>query len=409
VILAQAFQRFVLDLDGVVWTGSKTIPGAPETIRSLRDAGKRLCFVTNNSGGTHERYAKKLADHGTGGAVEEIVTSADATAKLLERTVPGLRGRATFVIGGEGLTNAVAGTGARVVGVEEGADTTLVVVGIDRQLTYDKLRAASLAIQRGAMFVASNADATYPASDGFWPGAGAIVAAIRTATKVEPAVAGKPQRAILELARERLGGSPALVVGDRLETDVAAARAMEWPSALVLTGASGVPDLATSEHWPDFVLRKPTDLLEDLPHAKVRPGAGPDLPAIATMLQHGGLLTGAARERLGRTVVAETDDRAVIATAAWELVGDAALLRSVAVDPEHQRSGSGTLIVAGALRRIVQSGIREVWLGTKEAEPFFAGCGFARVPREEVPDAILDHPQIARECPTDASLMRLPF
>lgn len=406
MILAQAFARFVFDLDGVVWAGDESIAGAPETIRALRDGGKRLCFVTNNSGRTHETYAKKLAAMGAGGSPEEIVTSADATARLLRRIVPGLRGRATFVIGGEGLTQAVAGTGARVVDATEGADCTLVVVGIDRELTYEKLRAAALAIQRGAGFVASNTDATYPAADGFEPGAGSIVAALRTATGVEPAVAGKPEAAIMEIARDRLGGAPALVVGDRLETDVAAARAIGWPAALVLTGASRVPDLAVAQVWPDFVLRRLTDVLEDRPHPEVRAASGPDLPAIATMLHAGGLMSGAAHERLGRTIVAVVDRRPV-ATAAWEVVGDAALLRSVAVAPERRAAGAGTLVVAGALRRIAEAGIRDVWLATADAERFFSGCGFETVPREDVPADVLEHPQVARECPSDAALMRL--
>lgn len=406
MILAQAFARFVFDLDGVIWRGAHPIPGAPETIRALRDAGRRVCFVTNNSSATHHAYAEKLAAFGAGGSADEVISSADATARLLTRTVDGLRGRAAFVVGGDGLRSAMAGVGLRIVEGEEALDASLVVVGWDRELTYEKIRLASLAIQRGAAFYASNRDASYPAPDGNWPGAGAIVAAIRTATGVEPIVAGKPEPTMLEVAAEVLGGSPALVVGDRLDTDIAAARAIGWPSALVLTGVTGVPELAMGDFWPDIVLRRVSELLDDRPGAEIRPATGPDLPHIANLLHEGGLISGAARERLGRTVVAEADRRP-IATAAWEQVDDAALLRSVAVDATVRGRGTGMLVVAAALRQIVQGGARDVYLVTADQEPFFTRCGFRTVERASVPAAVSMHPQVARECSPSAPIMHL--
>lgn len=404
MILAQAFSRFVFDLDGVIWRGDEPLPGAPETVRALRDAGKQVCFVTNNSSELAETYAKKLARMGAGGAPEEVVTSADATARLIEREVPGARGRLAFVVGGEGLRTAIASLGMRIADGEEGTDASVVAVGLDRSLTFDTIRIASLAIARGAAFVASNTDATYPAPEGFWPGAGSIVAAVATATGARPLVAGKPDPAMLEIAADRLGGAPALVVGDRVETDILCAHAAGWPSAIVLTGVTSVADLAAAPAWPDFIVRTLSELLEDRPHPVIRPAAGPDLPQIATILHAAGLISGAARERLGRTVVGELDRR-VIATAAWEVLDDAALLRSVAVLPEHRGSGVGVALVAGALRRIATSGIRDVYLVTQDAEKFFASCGFARVDRDVLPQAIASHPQITRECPASAPAM----
>jgi 4-nitrophenyl phosphatase len=406
VILAQAFQRFVLDLDGVVWTGDEPVPGAPETIRSLRDAGKRLAFVTNNSSQTHESYAKKLADVGAQGEESEIVTSADAVARLMESSIPALRGRAAYVIGGPGLLERVAGLGVRISSGDDPSECSIVVVGWDRELTYEKLRRATLAIRAGATFIASNADATYPAPDGLWPGCGATVAALRTSTGVEPIVAGKPKPLMLEVAQDRVGGSPALMIGDRIETDIVAAQAVGWPSTLVLTGATGVPELATAPAWPDFVLKRLSDILEDLPHPQLRAATGPDLPAIASLLHEGGLPAGAARERVGRTVVAESDRR-VIATAAWEPAGDVALVRSVAVAPEHRGTGAGLLVVAAALRQAARAGIRDVYLVTTDAEGFFARCGFRTIPRDEMPEAVANHKQITRECPATAPVMRL--
>ncbi len=406
MILAQAFSRFVFDLDGVIWRGNQPIEGAPATVRALRDAGKRVAFVTNNSGLTGERYAKKLNDMGAGGAVEEIVSSADATARLLQKEIPGIRGRAVMVIGGEGLRVALEPLGVRIVEGEEALDASVVVVGIDRALTYDKLRIATLAIRDGATFVASNTDATYPIAEGLIPGAGAIVAALVTATGVQPLVAGKPQPTLLEVAGQRLGGAPALMIGDRVDTDIMAALAAGWPSALVLTGATGVPDLAAAAAWPDFLIRRLPDLLADLPHPQVRPASGPDLPQIASLLHGGGLMSGAARERLGRTIVAEAD-RKSIGTASWELLPSGALLRSIAVQDTRRANGVGTLIVAAALRRILEMGQRDVYLLTEGAAPFFTSCGFREIDRDDLPDDLADHPQVVRECTVGAHAMHL--
>jgi 4-nitrophenyl phosphatase len=406
VILAQAFQRFVLDLDGVVWTGDEPVPGAPETIRSLRDAGKRLAFVTNNSWQTSEAYAKKLADVGAQGEESEIVTSSDAVARLMQAKIPALRGRAGYVIGGPGLVERVAELGVRISDGADPAECSIVIVGMDRELTYDKLRIATLAIRAGATFVASNTDATYPTTEGLWPGCGAIVSALRTSTGVEPLVAGKPEPLMLEVARDRVGGTPALMIGDRIETDVVAAQAVGWPSALVLTGATGVPELAVAPVWPDFVLRSLSDILADLPHPQLRGATGPDLPAIAQLLHDGGQQAGAARERVARTVVAQ-GDRTVLATAAWDPAGDAAMLRSVAVAADARGAGIGMLVTAAALRMIAQEGTREVYAVTTDAERFFNGCGFRAVSREELPSGVAGHRQITRECPASATVMRL--
>jgi N-acetylglutamate synthase-like GNAT family acetyltransferase len=294
----------------------------------------------------------------------------------------------------------------RIAEGEDGVDASVVVVGLDRALSFDRLRIATLAIARGATFVASNTDATFPAAEGAWPGAGAIVAALRTSTGREPLVAGKPDPTLLEIAGDRLGGAPALVVGDRVETDILCAQAAGWPSALVLTGSTTVRELAAAPAWPDFIVRTLPELLENRPHPQIRQASGPDLPQIATILHNAGLMSGAARERLGRTVVAEADRR-VIGTAAWEVLGDEVLLRSVAAQPEYRNAGVGTALVAGALRRILESGYRSIYLVTENAEPFFAACGFATIKRDDLPDTVAGHPQVTRECPINAPAMRI--
>jgi N-acetylglutamate synthase-like GNAT family acetyltransferase len=296
----------------------------------------------------------------------------------------------------------------RLVDGDEGKDASLVVVGFDRLLSYDRLRIATLAIRSGAAFVASNSDATIPAPDGLWPGAGATVAALRAATGVDPPIAGKPMPLILDIAEDRLGGAPALVIGDRADTDVLAAQAKGWPSALVLTGASRAADLALGAAWPDFLLRRLSDVLEDLPHPTLRPAVGPDLPTIASLLHEGDMPAGAVRERVGRTLVAELDRRTLIATAAWEPVQDGiGLLRSVSVTERVRGKGVGALIVAGTLRAAAAAGLKQIYLVTPSAEGFFARCGFTTVRRDQLPDSVARHRQVTRDCPSTAAVMHL--
>ncbi|MHB8511414.1 MAG: HAD-IIA family hydrolase [Actinomycetota bacterium] len=407
MILAQGFSRFVLDLDGVLWTGDEPIPGATATIMALREAGRRLAFCTNNSSLLPEHYARKLARMKAGGDPNEVITSAHATARLLQNRFPDLRGRTAFVIGGVGLQQAVSEQGVHVLEGQEATNTSMVVVGLDTKLTYEKLRIATIAIRAGAAFIASNDDPTFPAEEGLRPGAGAIVASLRASTGAEPDVAGKPKPYMLELAKDRLGGAPALVIGDRIGTDILAARAIDWPCALVLTGVTSVADLATASVWPDAVLRGLPDLLEDLPHPTIRQATGPDLPGVAHLLHEGSLQAGNVRERAGRTIVAEAGRKEMLGTAAWDPVGSAAILRSIAVRTQSRGKGVGLLLVAGALRTAFKAGVREAWLVTTDAQAFFKRCGFTEINREDVPDEVAAHPQISRECPATASVMRL--
>ena len=166
-----------------------------------------------------------------------------------------------------------------------------------------------------------------------------------TSTGVEPVIAGKPQPLMLEVARERVGGTPALMIGDRIDTDVIAAQAVGWPSALVLTGATGVPELAVAPAWPDFLLRGLADVLVDLPHPQIRAASGPDLPAIAQLLHDGGLQAGAARERLGRTIVAEVD-RKVIATAPLARIDYLELVNAESLQPIESIQPNSLVAVA---------------------------------------------------------------
>ena len=256
--LADRYDCFLFDLDGVLYRGDQPVPGAAEGLAGLRRRGKRVAFLTNNSGRTPEAVAERLRRLGIEASPGEVVTSALATADLLSA-----RGtRSAFVIGEEGVRRALADVGIEVrEGEPERVD--VVVVGWDRSADYEKLRRAALLVQRGAQLVATNADPAYPAPDGLWPGAGALLAAVTTTTGAVPEVVGKPHAPLFLRALERAGDGRPLVVGDRLETDIAGARALGWDSLLVLTGVTDEGRLATSEIRPTYVGRDLRVLEED--------------------------------------------------------------------------------------------------------------------------------------------------
>ena len=255
-MIADAYDAFLLDLDGVLYRGDSPIPRAPETVEALRSFGKRLAFVTNNSSRTPEAVVAHLASVGVDAEPTEVETSSLTTAaRLSDRSV-----RRAAVIGEEGLRTALTAAGIQIVPADEEPDA--VVLGWDRHVTYDDLRDASLAVQRGAALYASNDDASYPAPDGYtWPGAGSILAALETATGMRAEVFGKPNAPILRAALERAGGGRPLVVGDRLETDIDGAAAAGWDSALVLTGISTRAQAEAAAHAPTYVLDDLSGLL----------------------------------------------------------------------------------------------------------------------------------------------------
>jgi HAD superfamily hydrolase (TIGR01450 family) len=252
-VLAEPYEAILLDLDGVLYRWPEPIEGAAGAVRALRDAGKRIAFVTNNSSRTPAQVTERLASVGIDGTPEEVVTSALATAALLAE-----RGaRSAFVVGEEGLLAALAGVGIEAVDAPA-PEIDVVVVGFDRGADYAKLKDASVLVARGAALVASNADPSFPAPGGeSWPGAGALLAVIETTTGTHAEVVGKPEPPLFERALASAGGGRPLVVGDRLDTDIAGAARLGWDSALVLTGDADREDVEGSA-W------KPTFLLDDL-------------------------------------------------------------------------------------------------------------------------------------------------
>jgi len=238
----------VCDLDGVIYRGSEPIEGAGDALRRLEAMGFAVLFVTNNSTATASVTAGKILEiSGYEASPDQVLGSAEAAASILDDDKP-----LTMVVGGPGITEALAARSIPLTDDPEEAGA--VVVGLDREFTYAKLDVAATAIRRGARFIATNTDITYPGAGGIHPGAGAIVAAIEAASGAHPVVAGKPHSAIRALIRGRLRPGPVWVVGDRPETDLALARAERWHAALVLTGiAEGEGDVPKGLE-PDLVL-----------------------------------------------------------------------------------------------------------------------------------------------------------
>ncbi|MCS7300538.1 MAG: HAD-IIA family hydrolase [Fimbriimonadales bacterium] len=263
--LANRFETFVFDLDGVVYRGKRALPHAVEVLNLLHEAGRQVFFLTNNSGATRQQYAERLQAMGVATRSEQFITSGWATALYLQRALnPGSK---LFVVGEPGLKQELCAAGFEIVDCVEPDIPAAVVVGIDRAFSYERLAQAQHAILNGARFIATNTDGTYPAEDRLLPGAGAMVAAIAAATNQKPRVIGKPNPQILQPFIERGVIQPerTLLVGDRLDTDIALANLLHIPCALVLTGVSSRGDVACAplEQLPQWVLNDLSELLGD--------------------------------------------------------------------------------------------------------------------------------------------------
>src|SRR3954447_8240176 len=251
----QPIRAVILDMDGVIYRGESALPGAAELFPALQRAKVSVILMTNNSTRTAVGYRQKLGQMGI--AVPDavpILTSAAATARWLHEQAP--EGGGVYIVGAADLAKVVLEQRGFRLDAEA---PDFVVVGLDTEVTYAKLRTASLAIMRGARFVATNVDASLPMEGGeLWPGAGAIVAAIQTTVGRAPdVVLGKPEPTMYFQALESLGLSPdeVLAVGDRVETDILGGKRAGLPTALVLTGITRrdeVPNLPPDLR-PDYV------------------------------------------------------------------------------------------------------------------------------------------------------------
>jgi HAD superfamily hydrolase (TIGR01457 family) len=395
VSLADPYDAILLDLDGVLFRGDHVIERAPATVASLRGAGKGVLFLTNNSARTPEQVADKLTGLGIRAAAEEVVTSAHAAADLLGSHDPGAT---AYVIGQDGVRGALQEAGIRLVDGEADA-ATYVVVGWDGRVTYEDLRRATVLVRAGARLIATNDDASYPAPGGeLWPGAGAILAAVETASGRRATVAGKPHRALFDTAVERVGTRNVLMVGDRIETDILGASDAGLDSVLVRSGASKVAELLDHDAVPVGVVPDVGALVEDGRRPARARAAGPeDLAAIRGLVEAPDDAPGWGPQ--GVWVIGDLE-----ATATAEVQGSDAYLRAVATREDLRGTGLGTLAVQGAVRDAARRGAGRVWLFTERADGYFAGLGFEVVERAEVPVWIREGP--AAGCATTSVPMR---
>lgn len=267
--LCAAFDLALVDLDGVAYRGPEPVPHAPESLAAARAAGMGITFITNNASREPGTVADHLVALGIEAAADDVVTAAQAAAVLLADHVP--PGAPVLVVGGPGLRTAVREAGYAIV-TSADDHPAAVVQGFAPDLSWRDLAEAAYAVQRGARHVASNLDLTLPNERGLAPGNGSLVAAVVAATGSPPVSAGKPAPAMFHLAAERRGAARPLVVGDRLDTDLAGARAAGFAGLHVLTGVSTARDavVASPAERPTFIGADLRSLL--VPHAAPLPG-----------------------------------------------------------------------------------------------------------------------------------------
>lgn len=243
--LCEEYDLAILDLDGVVYIGPHAVPGAPEHLAAASRAGMHLAFVTNNAARPPRDVAAHLTELGIPADPKDVVTSAQAGARLLaERLEPG---SAVFVIGGPGFYDALTEVGLRPVSSSTEETPVAVASGYYADLPWRTVSEGAILVKQGLPWVASNTDYAVPTALGHGPGNGVLVEAVARFSGREPVVAGKPLRPLFDETRLRVGGSHPLVVGDRLNTDIEGAYNSGLDSLLVLTGVTGIAELVAAQ------------------------------------------------------------------------------------------------------------------------------------------------------------------
>jgi glycerol-1-phosphatase len=251
--LADDFDGFLIDLDGVVWEGREFLPGAVGALQGLIEAGKEIVFVTNNSVRSPAAYAERLRDGGIAVADDRVVTGGVATARLTAERVGD--GGTAFVIGAPGFKEIVAEAGLALVDGEAAQTADAVVVSAHREFNYAELLTATRALQAGAALFATSRDPTLPMPGGAWPGTGATLAAVETASGMRAEIGGKPEPHLFDEARALIGGAERVaMVGDRIASDIEGGRRAGLATVLVLSGACSREQAESAAPPPDLVL-----------------------------------------------------------------------------------------------------------------------------------------------------------
>jgi HAD superfamily hydrolase (TIGR01450 family) len=235
--LVRNYELFLLDLDGCVWIGDEVTERAVDAVAALRAGGKRVAFVTNDTRQSAEDKVRKLWELGFVASIEEMITGGAAVQHVLAESP--LKPRTAYVVGSDALWRHVADAGLRVVnGTDMATRAEVVVFAGHDDFDFEELAGATNAVLRGAHLIATCRDPTFPRDDGLAPGTGALLAALETATGATAEIVGKPHAQIFRTALDRLGAGRALVIGDRLDSDIAGARAAGLDGALVLSGGT---------------------------------------------------------------------------------------------------------------------------------------------------------------------------
>jgi len=253
-------KSLILDMDGVLWRSQEPIGDLPAIFRTIAEKGRKVLMATNNATRTPAQYVERMRSFGVEIESWQVIHSGEATALHLKSLYP--QGCPVFLVGEEGIRLALTEQGFWLA--QEKA--AVVVSSMDRQITYEKLRQATLLVRSGARFLATNADRTFPTPDGLIPGAGAILAALEAATDVKAQVIGKPGNSMYQAALQRLGTTAAetLVVGDRIETDIVGAQEMGCRTALVLSGVTSAATAHAFRPAPDIIAPDLATVVEGL-------------------------------------------------------------------------------------------------------------------------------------------------
>jgi len=238
--LVDGYDAVLLDLDGVVFVGPMAVPNAVDVIGTVRRRGHAVAYLTNNASRPVSAIATHLRSLGIELEDADVVTSAQAAARMVAELVAA--GSAVLVVGGDGLVAPIRDHGLRPVATCDD-DPVAVVQGFSPEIGWRQLNEAVRAVRSGLPWIATNLDLTIPTATGIGPGNGLLVDVVRQVTGVEPRVAGKPEPALVDEAVRRAGARRPLLVGDRLDTDIAAANRYGCDSLLVLTGVSSRADL----------------------------------------------------------------------------------------------------------------------------------------------------------------------
>jgi len=253
-MLPSRIKSLIIDMDGVLWRSDAAIGDLAAIFDRIRERGLKFVFATNNSTKTSEQYVARLKEFGVEAEPWQVVTSSQAAAHAMAQKFPA--GTKVFMIGEDGLRIPLEERGFEILSPEDAPQAQAVVMGLDRGFSFEKAVEAALLVRNGVPFYATNPDKTFPTPRGLIPGAGAWYSVVTTATEVHPIVAGKPFPFLMELSLEKLGtkNEETLVVGDRIDTDIAGGQAVGCPTALVLTGVS---TREQAENWKpkiDFVV-----------------------------------------------------------------------------------------------------------------------------------------------------------